>query len=78
MEDLVLGLLAVEQQEGVDEQRQVRHDADVERAVGLQCRGINREVVGEVKRRRGGAGAAGGFRRDAHGGILSPGTGPTD
>jgi hypothetical protein len=48
--ELLIGqVAAVEQQERVDEQRQVRRQADVERAVGVQDLRVNLEVVGEVE-----------------------------
>ena len=49
VELLVLGRCAVEQQERVDEQRQVRDDADVKRAVLLQHVGNDLEIVREIE-----------------------------
>ncbi len=48
---LVLGLLAVEEQEWIDEQGQVRDNTDVEGAVLVEDIGVHAETVREVQLR---------------------------
>ena len=45
MERLILGLLTVEQQERIDEQRKIRNHADVKRPVGFDNRWVDSEIV---------------------------------
>src|ERR1039457_5222510 len=49
VQGLVLGLLTVEQQEGINKQRQVRGDRHVEGAVHVEHARLNAQVLREVE-----------------------------